>query len=58
MEIVALKQIITSGPKKYPIYIAFIEASKILKISIVPNIEASDSQESLANNLKNKPVKK
>jgi DGQHR domain-containing protein len=58
MEIVALKQNITSGIKNYPIYIAFIEASKILKISIVPNFDKDDPEESLANNLKNLPVKK
>lgn len=58
MKIVALKQIITSGLKNYPIYIAFIKASKILEISIVPNFDKYDSEEMLANNLKNLPVKK
>ena len=58
MKIVALKQIITSGHKNYPIYIAFIEASKILEISIVPNFGESDREELLANNLKNLPVRK
>lgn len=58
MEILALKQIITSGEKNYPLYIAFIEANKILGISIVPNFQEQDTEESLASNLKNTPVKK
>ena len=58
MEIVALKQIIISGGKHYPLYIAFIQASKILEISNVPNFQLDDSEELLATNLKKTPVKK
>jgi DGQHR domain-containing protein len=58
MEILALKEIINSGGKNYPMYIAFIEASKILDISIVPNFKIDDSEETLASNLKVTPVKR
>lgn len=58
MKIQALKQIITSGGKNYPLYIAFIQAAKVLEISIVPNFKTSDTEESLATNLKKTPVKK
>ena len=58
MEIIALKQTITSGGRLYPIYIAFIEANKVLEISIVPNFQEEDTEESLAANLRNTPVRK
>ena len=48
MEILALKEIINSGGKNYPMYIAFIEASKILDISIVPNFKIDDYVEAFS----------
>ena len=58
MKIQALKNQIVSGGKTYPIYISFIKAEDILKISVVPNFNMADTNETLANNLQNTPVKK
>lgn len=58
MKIQALKNQIVSGGKTYPIYISFIEAQDILKVSVVPNFSDLDSDETLANNLQNTPVRK
>jgi len=58
MKIQALKNQIVSGGKTYPIYISFIQAQDILKISVVPNYSEKDTDETLANNLQNTPVRK
>ena len=58
MKIEALKQVINSGGNNYPLYIAFIKASEILKISSVPNFSSKDKEEAIAKNIKNKPVEK
>ena len=58
MKITALKNIITSGGKTYPLYMAFLKAKDVLDISIVPNFDKSDSDADLAKNIKHMPVKK
>lgn len=58
MKINALKNTITSGNHNYPIYVAFIKAKDILKISSVPNFSKNDSEEEIAKNIQNEPVKK
>lgn len=58
MKISALKNTIISGLRTYPIYIAFIKASDVLKYAIVPNFNKSDNDKSIATNLQKTPVEK
>ena len=58
MKISALKDTISSGQRNYPIYIAFIKASDVLKYAIVPNFDKSDKDKSIAVNLQKTPVEK
>jgi DGQHR domain-containing protein len=57
MIITVLKDNIISGNRTYPLFIGFMKASDILKVSEVPNFSEFDSDESIAINLKSTPVK-
>ena len=58
MKIEAMQKVIISGTKSYPIFITFIEAKTILDIATVPNFSTLDTEETLANNIRTKPVRK
>lgn len=51
------EKIITSGTKTYPIFIGFLSAADILKISKVPCFERSTRNDSIATNVLTPPVK-
>ena len=51
MKITSLKNTITSGGNTYPLFICFISAKDVLKISAVPNFAEKDTHESIAKNL-------
>jgi len=58
MKISSLKNTITSGGNTYPLFICFISAKDVLKISAVPNFAEKDTHESIAKNLIKSPVLK
>ena len=57
MLVTVIKNTITSGIRNYPIYIGFMKAIDVLRVSEVPNFSEREPDESIANNLKLTPVK-
>lgn len=53
----ALKKMIESGEKRYPIYLALMEAEVISEIADVPNYEDSTTNADIARNVSTVPVK-
>lgn len=52
-----LESSIKSGPKDYPIFIGFLEASELLKIAEVPNFAANTPHLDIAGHVLSPPVK-
>lgn len=57
MIVTVIKNTITSGIRNYPIYVGFMKAIDVLKVSDVPSFEENERNESISNNLKLTPVK-
>lgn len=57
MVITVIKETITSGIRHYPIFIGFMKAVDVLKVSDVPNFSSTEKDVDIAQNLKLTPVK-
>ena len=57
MKIKALKTLLTDGTKQYPIYLGYLPARDLRKVSSVPSFDAGSDNAEIARNVLNPPVK-